>query len=40
MKELQLLTGESQNNVEQNKKVSKEHIQYYFNLVKGHKWQD
>lgn len=21
-------------------KVSKEHIQYYFNLVKGHKWQD
>lgn len=32
--------GESQNNVEQNKKVSKEHIQYYFNLVKGHKWQD
>lgn len=32
--------GESQNNVEQNKKVSKEHIQYYFNLVKAHKWQD
>ena len=32
--------GESQINVEQNKKVSKEHIQYYFNLVKAHKWQD
>lgn len=32
--------GESQINVKKNKKVSKEHIQYYFDLVKAHKWQD
>lgn len=32
--------GESQINVEQNKKVSKEHIQYYFDLAEAHKWQD
>ena len=32
--------GESQINVKKNKEVSKEHIQYYFDLVKAHRWQD